>query len=612
MRPPKWACSERARGPREPTAAGTAFARVLLLLTLACVGAAMAQAGQGLRLERAEFIADNSPQPPEGAAWQPVVLPDLQTALEPGVFGGWYRLDFHLDRRPDDLQALYLPTFAYAGEAYVNGHLVGRSATADRPEFARVPHLFTVSPSLLQEGHNRVALRMQWKATFPARLGPVYIGPQSALAPRQKAREWLAITGLQLLAVFSATLGLFMLVLWAKRRDETTLGWFGVAALSYTAYLSDFLFIGTPGAPGLGMPIQAAGSALVDVATVLFAMRYAGWRWPRAEMVLWGYVPLRLHDDISSGLWWGGPVMPYISLVVVSLWVLVFASVAWRRRNIESFVLLLASPGCLITDVWLSHFAAPDAVNIVPYSFLPLFVVMGWLLVSRFARSLAESERLGAQLEERVSSKHAELEQNYARMEQLTRQAAVVQERQRIMSDMHDGIGGQLISTLSLVEHGEASMDRVAAALRECIDDLRLAIDSLEPTDDDLLPVLGSLRYRLEGRLKQQGIALDWQVQEVPRLACLTPQNVLHILRILQEALTNVLKHAQATRVGVATMVDEGCVRIRVSDNGRGFAEQGRGRGLANMRDRARTLGGKLEIVPSAAGTTLSLLLPIC
>ena len=69
------------------------------------------------------------------------------------------------------------------------------------------------------------------------------------------------------------------------------------------------------------------------------------------------------------------------------------------------------------------------------------------------------------------------------------------------MADMHDGIGGQLISKLSLVENGEASKEQVAAALRECIDDLRLAIDSLEPAGDDLLPVLGNLRYRLEPRL---------------------------------------------------------------------------------------------------------------
>ncbi|HKX44774.1 MAG TPA: ATP-binding protein [Burkholderiaceae bacterium] len=231
----------------------------------------------------------------------------------------------------------------------------------------------------------------------------------------------------------------------------------------------------------------------------------------------------------------------------------------------------------------------------------------------RVSRALAESQRLNALLEERVRDKQSELERQFEMLQRLTREAAVAEERRRLMADMHDGIGASLISTLSLVEGGEASSEQVATALRECIDDLRLAIDSLEPADGELAPVLGGLRYRLEPRLKARGIRLDWQVQEVPRLACLTPQNVLHILRILQEAFTNVLKHACAEHIRVATAVGAGCVVIEVCDDGRGFdgTSSAHGHGLDNMRKRAKVIGGDLRISPSAAGTTLSLSLPI-
>lgn len=231
----------------------------------------------------------------------------------------------------------------------------------------------------------------------------------------------------------------------------------------------------------------------------------------------------------------------------------------------------------------------------------------------RVSRALAESQRTNAMLEERVREKQRELERQFETVQRLAREAAVAEERRRIMADMHDGIGASLISTLSLVESGAVSPAQVAVALRECIDDLRLAIDSLEPADGDLAPVLGGLRYRLEPRLKGAGIALDWQVHELPPLACLTPQNVLHVLRILQEAFTNVLKHAQASRIRVATAVNAGRVSIEVSDDGVGFdgAPTPRGQGLRNMRNRARAIGGELRIVPSGAGTTLSLLLPI-
>ena len=186
-------------------------------------------------------------------------------------------------------------------------------------------------------------------------------------------------------------------------------------------------------------------------------------------------------------------------------------------------------------------------------------------------------------------------------------------ERQRIMSDMHDGVGGQLISVLSLLEEGDMPNAEVAKAIRECLDDLRLTIDSLEPTENDLLPVLGNLRYRLDQRLKKHGITLDWTVRDLPKLACLTPRNILHILRILQEAFTNVLNHAHATAVSVETGVDSSGqhVFISIRDNGTGFAGDHSGHGLASMRHRAGTIGGAIDILPSPTGTTLRLLLPI-
>lgn len=231
----------------------------------------------------------------------------------------------------------------------------------------------------------------------------------------------------------------------------------------------------------------------------------------------------------------------------------------------------------------------------------------------RISRALAESQRLNALLEERVREKQGELERQFEALQRLTREAAVAEERRRLMADMHDGVGASLISTLSLVECGEASSQQVATALRECIDDLRLAIDSLEPADGELAPVLGGLRYRLEPRLKAQGITLDWQVQELPVLASLTPQNVLHVLRILQEAFTNVIKHARATRLRVGTKVGGGRVTIEVGDDGCGFdsVQPAAGHGLANMRNRAKAIGGELQIEPGACGTTLSLSLPI-
>ena len=98
----------------------------------------------------------------------------------------------------------------------------------------------------------------------------------------------------------------------------------------------------------------------------------------------------------------------------------------------------------------------------------------------------------------------------------------------------------------------------------------------MEPIDYDLLAVLGSLRYRLEPRLNAAGIRLNWQVRELAPLPNLTPRNVLHILRVVQEALTNVLKHAGANLITVTTEADiaAGTASIRVADDGHGFVPE--------------------------------------
>ena len=72
---------------------------------------------------------------------------------------------------------------------------------------------------------------------------------------------------------------------------------------------------------------------------------------------------------------------------------------------------------------------------------VPLFVVMGWILTRRFVRSLNETDALNVRLEQRVAERHAELEREQAKLQALTREQAISEERERIMTDMHDGLG---------------------------------------------------------------------------------------------------------------------------------------------------------------------------
>jgi signal transduction histidine kinase len=420
----------------------------------------------------------------------------------------------------------------------------------------------------------------------------------------------------QMVGVFAATIGLYMLLIWAQRRRDTMYAYFALAAIVIA--ISAYPWISWE---VVDVPRELI-NAMVRFKTVFLFMcflRLAGWHWPRTERAMWLLATLVASLDIASYLDRSNALLLhgtfYATLLTNGATTALALWIGWRLRTPESLMLALAqslSYGLLFLANLPLAFVWEDSPNLGFFHLVPIYLAMGWILTRRFARSLNDAERLNADLEQRVAQKHAELQRNYVQLEQMSRQAAVAEERHRIMSDMHDGIGGQLISTLNLVEHGSGSTEDVAVALRECLDDLRLIIDSLQPSDDDLLPVLGNLRYRLEGRLRQQGITLDWQVGEVPKLSCLTPQNVLQVLRILQEAFTNILKHAHASQISVGTSIEAGRVSIRVSDNGRGFGDsQGTGHGLASMHDRARRIGGVLQVAPSPGGTTLALSLPI-
>ncbi|MER6693959.1 sensor histidine kinase [Streptomyces minutiscleroticus] len=194
-------------------------------------------------------------------------------------------------------------------------------------------------------------------------------------------------------------------------------------------------------------------------------------------------------------------------------------------------------------------------------------------------------------------------------------QIAVLEDRDRIARDLHDlaiqrlfATGMTLQSAGRFIDHAEAS-ERVLRAvgdLDETIKIIRSTIFALRTRDDDVAPGLRARTVRAAGEaasvlgfppsVRMEGL-LD---TNVPR------KTADHILAVLSEALTNVARHAHADRVEVVLETDGREVRLTVSDNGVGIPPGGRRSGLRNMAERARQLGGDLEITtPDGGGTML-------
>jgi signal transduction histidine kinase len=106
---------------------------------------------------------------------------------------------------------------------------------------------------------------------------------------------------------------------------------------------------------------------------------------------------------------------------------------------------------------------------------------------------------------------------------------------------------------------------------------------------------------------------MRWQVDDLPPMPDLGPRAVLDVARVVQEAITNAIKHSGCNEITVSAALAGGGqhVEIQVTDNGRGMGARGVGRGLSGMQRRAADLGGSIEFASTTSGTRVTLRLPL-
>jgi signal transduction histidine kinase len=200
---------------------------------------------------------------------------------------------------------------------------------------------------------------------------------------------------------------------------------------------------------------------------------------------------------------------------------------------------------------------------------------------------------------------------------QAERERAAAAQRQRLLQDLHDGLGSRLLALRVQADRLEPAA--LSAALDECLLEMRLSVDSLSETSGDLGVLLGRWRQRAEPVLQAAGLRLHWRVFEAPELDCLRDGGALELVRWLQEATSNVLRHAGARELTLGTETCEGAICLWLVDDGGGLrADAVPGQGLNSLRARAERLGATLDFLSPAprdwvedgVGTALRLRLP--
>ncbi len=184
-------------------------------------------------------------------------------------------------------------------------------------------------------------------------------------------------------------------------------------------------------------------------------------------------------------------------------------------------------------------------------------------------------------------------------------------ERSLLMKDMHDGLGSQLTYARVMVEHQKIDQAGLLEILQDCMTDLHLIVDTLSDEEASLFNAIIDFRYRIQKRFESVPILIHWELSldGLP----LVPQRVtLQILRVLQEALSNSIRHANPKNISLSAKFDAeaNILKLAVVDDGKGFRPAlPQGRGIFNMKKRAREIGADLDIETTDRGTQVSVTL---
>ncbi|MCJ0762080.1 sensor histidine kinase [Variovorax terrae] len=600
-----------------------------LLLALCCLAPAAAAAP--LVVTQAEAVQgrwDDDVPPVDG--WQPVSIPDVWAKRWPDYNGVvWYRLQWDQAdaNAPVGLLMEYL---VMAGSVYVNGTLLHRDPHLTPPlsRAWNTPRYWLIAPPLLQAGRNTVLFRVAGAAAHQAGLGPLTLGPPAEVGPLYR-HERLMRYDLQLISLtLCGNIVLFFGILWLMRHQDTVYGWFALTEAFW-------LLVGLNQVATSPWPFQSNDDwhALNAMAILGFAgcfavfiWRFSGQRHPRLERALWIAVALGVLWLVGVPTHWLYPsraLLMVLSAAIVWTVCIMFMVTGWRSRQTDQRILAVCVSTFVITSAHdvLTFLRVLDS-NIYYTSMTAHILMVGMALVLawRFVNSLRRIEGFNLELQASVDAARSELASTLRRQHTLEVANARLSERVNLARDLHDGLGGALVGGIAAIEHEpeKASAPALLGLLKGMRDDLRLIVDSSAAHDGQgqpLAQLLVPLRHRFTTLLENSGIEVRWQLAGLDSLQ-LRPAQGLDVLRFLQEALTNVLKHSQSRSVEVGVVHDAAGLRVSVLDHGvglpAGLAGEARdGVGLSSMRARAARLGGQLEVASQPGQTRVVLQVPL-
>lgn len=594
-------------------------------------GTALAQgcAPRITRIQVAQADAHNAEHPPQ-QGWQNVTLPDNWSRRWPGHDGTvWYRIDWsagpHADCRSAAAPAaLTIDAILVAGAVYSNQDLLWRDRHLSEPlsrSWTSSRYWLLPQSSLNADGRNTVWVRVVGLAALSPGLGVVQLGAPQDMLQAHYARDWEVRTAFQINLTITAVLGLLALGVWVAQRKQTLFGWYALVSLCWLLFASNVLLTET-----WPFPSTLAAARANHLAFIAYVFSFYIFSWHLLERPLshrhtqalgalaLGAAAIALASPGWTALLWVGNGCALVYFGNIAR--LIAHALRTRRRphlliaaTLALLVLVSLRDILVLWQLWDSR----DLYS--AYTCLLFMLLSAQQVYQRILRSHEEMQ---------VSVIHAreDLRHTLSQEHALALHNVHLQERLQLAQDLHDGLGGQIVRSIMLIEQSTAppSKEHYLSMLKLLRDDLRQVIDS-DGSIGATTPAtpqewLAPLRYRFVSLFDDLEIDSDWQIpahwRTLPSaLQCLVLQ------RVAQEALTNAVKHSRARMVRVSlgyTTATPATLVLHIEDNGIGFdaaatLRSGLGIGMSSMHARMQRMGGVLHVCSRPGQTVIEAVL---
>lgn len=632
-----WARIARGSGPI------AAIALLLLSLGIAWVSIAYAERTARPHDMAARTYVDFTLSNDDGG---PVAAGRRLRAHHDGTDGYWAdlvpggtRVSFNIPfevQHPDRQLALYLSIRELVRQIKVNGVTVQPDVPLQRLQGAVTsePGLYLLPVGVLRQGPNILTIEKDPENEVYS-LPEFSVGPAEELVSAYRARIFYTIDLPQAgVAILVFTALLCLIVNWPPT-ERLRMRWLVVYLLANATFT--YVFSIDPPAD-LPLALTLTLIVLFNYLLGVTAFRYVWLDTAMPPVIFrWAMMAVALAGMISIGLLIASQadsekMVPHLRLALRSSYgasILLLggaiAAMVWRTAHndnarwlehlvlVTCFIIFIVDMISSITDV------AVPFVNDLPVTLFwyPIMgVVLGLGLLLSLARQAGEARRVVVQsnaiLAERLIQQNEELARSYAEQREMLATQATFEERQRIVRDMHDGIGGQLLGLLMQVRARRAKPAEVQLGLETSLADLRLIVDAMDTADGSYGDALQAFEHRVRPQVEAAGMALEMSHGLGDSERRPGPRNMLHVLRILQEAVTNAIRHSGATQLNISSEERDGALLLTIRDNGRGMPSTGStGRGLDNMRRRAKELHGSIEFSSDRTGSVVMVRIPV-